>query len=86
MTGRLGLAGLMILSTVACGLPRWPVNAPLTSDFGLRVLGTSPSLHRGVDFGVPTGTEVRAMTEPTQPYSATAKAWVDEFLSLGGMS
>lgn len=30
--------------------------------------------------------EVRAMTEPTQPYSATAKAWVDEFLSLGGMS
>ena len=63
MIGRLGLAGLMVLSTVACGLPRWPVNAPLTSDFGLRVLGTSPNMHRGVDFGVPTGTEVRAMAE-----------------------
>jgi len=61
--GRFVFAGFMVLGATACGLPRWPVNAPLTSDFGLRILGASPDLHRGVDFGVPTGTEVRAMAE-----------------------
>lgn len=58
---RLGVVVLIVLGTIACGLPRWPVKGPLTSDFGLRVLLRSPDIHRGVDFGVPTGTEVRAM-------------------------
>jgi murein DD-endopeptidase MepM/ murein hydrolase activator NlpD len=50
-----------LLGAGACGLPRWPVDAPLTSDFGLRLRGWRPDIHRGVDLDVPAGTEVRAM-------------------------
>lgn len=45
----------------ACSIPRWPVEGPLTSPFGLRFRGLSPDLHRGVDISVPLGTEVRTM-------------------------
>jgi murein DD-endopeptidase MepM/ murein hydrolase activator NlpD len=52
----MGLAGAS-----ACAIPRWPVQGPVTSDFGLRFDGVAPGLHRGIDIAVPTGTEVRAM-------------------------
>jgi murein DD-endopeptidase MepM/ murein hydrolase activator NlpD len=53
------LAALLTVS--GCRLPRWPVDAPLTSGFGLRWFGVHPDVHRGVDLDVPTGTAVHAM-------------------------
>ena len=61
MRRRHAAALLMVAATAACGIPRWPVDARVTSDFGLRMRGWSPDLHRGVDLDVPSGTPVRAM-------------------------
>ena len=44
-----------------CAIPRWPVDAPITSPFGLRLRGIVPGIHRGVDLAVPTGTPGRCM-------------------------
>jgi len=44
-----------------CSIPRWPVEGPLTSPFGIRFRGIRPDLHRGVDISVPDGTEIRSM-------------------------
>lgn len=53
--------GVLLLTSSACSLPRWPVEASLSSGFGLRFMGIRPDLHRGVDLSVPTGTPVGAM-------------------------
>lgn len=65
-----------------CALPRWPVDAPLTSPFGLRMRGIVPSIHRGVDLAAPTGTEVRAMTAGRVRYAGVMRGygtvvWID---------
>jgi len=60
---RLGLCALVVLATAACHLPRWPVDAPITSGYGLRLRGVRPDIHHGVDLDVPTGTPVAAMAE-----------------------
>lgn len=57
------IATLVALASAGCGIPRWPIDAPLSSDFGLRLRGVRPDIHRGVDFSVPTGTEIRAMAD-----------------------
>ena len=61
---RLALAALVVGQT-ACGLPRWPASAPLTSPYGLRTLGTRIDMHHGVDLGVSEGTAVHAMSSGT---------------------
>jgi murein DD-endopeptidase MepM/ murein hydrolase activator NlpD len=76
------LLAATVLSTAACGIPRWPVDAPLTSDFGLRLRGNSPGIHRGVDIRVPTGTEIRAMAQGTVRVAGTMSGfgnvvWLD---------
>ncbi len=56
------LAGLVPLLLAGCALPRWPVQAEMTSPFGLRSGGgLLPSVHHGVDLRVPTGTPVVAV-------------------------
>ena len=65
MKAGLPLLAAVLLATTACDVPRWPVDAPLTSDFGLRFRGIRPDLHRGVDLRAPMGTEVRSMAEAT---------------------
>lgn len=50
-----------LLPAAACAVPRWPVEGPVISPFGMRLRGLSPDLHRGVDISVPTGTPVRTM-------------------------
>lgn len=63
MTARTTVALVLLLATAGCGIPRWPVDARVTSDFGLRMRGWSPDLHRGVDLDVPAGTPVQAMAD-----------------------
>lgn len=57
------VAALVAIVCTGCGIPRWPIDAPLSSDFGLRLRGIRPDVHRGVDFSAPTGTEIRAMAD-----------------------
>ena len=55
------LALICLCAASACAIPRWPVEGPVSSDFGLRFDGVVPDLHRGIDIAVPIGTEVHAM-------------------------
>ena len=59
---RRALLVLLALSGAACSLPRWPVDAAISSPFGLRMRGIRPGIHRGVDLDVPVGTDGRAMS------------------------
>lgn len=82
MTARVAIAMLALVGTVGCGLPRWPVDAPMTSDFGVRFRGLSPEIHRGVDLSVPTGTEVRAMASARVRFAGVQRGfgnviWLD---------
>ena len=82
--------GVLCVALSACHLPRWPVDAPLTSGFGMRFMGWRPDLHRGVDFGVPTGTRVDAMAGGTVRFAGTMRGfgnvvWIDHingFMSI----
>jgi len=79
---RAWLTAAAALLAAGCAVPRWPVDAPLTSPFGLRLRGIHPDLHRGVDLGVPEGTPVRTMAPGTVRFAGTQAGygkvvWVD---------
>ncbi len=73
MRERLALAGASALLALAagCTLPRWPVQGPMTSPYGLRLVGWSPEVHRGVDIAVRDGTPVVAMKGGTVAFAGT---------------
>jgi murein DD-endopeptidase MepM/ murein hydrolase activator NlpD len=82
VTRKLALALLIAAATAGCGIPRWPVDARVTSDFGLRLRGSRPDLHRGVDLDVPTGTPVRAMAQARVRFAGVMRGfgnviWLD---------
>jgi len=56
------VATLVCGGTLGCAIPRWPVEAPMTSAYGLRFRGIRPEVHRGVDLAAREGTEVHAMS------------------------
>ena len=75
-------ASLALLVLSGCHLPRWPVEAPITSGFGLRFLGMRPDIHRGVDLDVPSGTPVGAMAEASVRFTGVMSGfgsvvWLD---------
>lgn len=77
-----GLFAILVLGLPGCSIPRWPVQGPLSSDFGVRFRGLLPGLHRGVDITVPLGTEVRAMAPARVRFAGTmagygSVVWLD---------
>lgn len=65
------LAATTVLGMVGCGLPRWPVEGPIIAPFGVRWEADGPTIHRGVDIVVPTGTPVYAMSSGKVSFAGT---------------
>ncbi len=59
----LSLAATLVAAaaTSGCVVPRWPVDGPVSSAYGLRWDGWLPEMHRGVDIAIPVGTPIRTM-------------------------
>ena len=80
-SGRM-LAATTVLGMLGCGLPQWPVEGPIIAPFGIRWQGSGPTIHRGVDIVVPTGTPVYAMSSGEVSFAGTMTdfglvVWVD---------
>lgn len=74
MRHRAFLLALAILVT-GCGVPRWPVDGPVSSPFGVRRDGLDFRIHRGIDIAVPTGTPVRAMAPGRVHFAGTLSGY-----------
>ena len=66
---------LAALAVASCSLPRWPVDGPLTSAYGIRFSGLHPDLHEGVDLSVPVGTPVAAMKSGTVAFAGEMRGY-----------
>ena len=66
---------LLLSMSTACSLPRWPVDAPLTSPYGLRFLGFNPDVHKGVDLAVPVGTPVTSIKSGTVEFAGEMRGY-----------
>lgn len=78
----LAVAAVLLAGSTGCAIPRWPVDAPLTSPYGLRFRGLLPGVHRGVDLGVAHGTPVRPMAPGSVRFAGSMRGygtvvWVD---------
>lgn len=87
MRFRSWLVVAMAVGCSGCAVPRWPVDAPLSSPFGLRLRGIRPDLHRGVDLAVPEGTPVRTMAPGRVRFAGQQRGygkvvWVDHGSSV----
>lgn len=89
MRGATGWPALLLALLVGgCAVPRWPVEGPVTSPFGVRVRGAVlPSIHRGIDIAVPDGTEIRTMAPGRVRFAGTMSGygqvvWIDHGPSL----
>lgn len=67
------LSGLLLVAS--CTLPRWPIEGPLTSPYGLRFRGMSPDIHPGVDIAAPEGAPIRAMKPGTVVFAGTMSGY-----------
>jgi murein DD-endopeptidase MepM/ murein hydrolase activator NlpD len=67
------LAALLLAS--GCTVPRWPVDGPVSSPFGIRRDGLDVRIHRGIDIAVPTGTPVRAMAPGRVHFAGTLSGY-----------
>ena len=65
------LAATTVLGMLGCGLHRWPVEGPIIAPFGVRWEADGPTIHRGVDIVVPTGTPVYAMSSGKVSFAGT---------------
>lgn len=81
--------GILVAAALVsgCALPRWPVEAPLTSGFGLRFRGASPDIHRGVDLDVPVGTPIASMADGRVRFAGGMRGfgnvvWIDHAAGL----
>jgi murein DD-endopeptidase MepM/ murein hydrolase activator NlpD len=65
------MAAALLAATTACSIPRWPVEGPMTSPYGIRLRGILPEIHRGVDVYVPEGTSIVAMKDGEVVFAGT---------------
>lgn len=69
------MACVLLPALAGCALPRWPVDGPITSPFGLRFFGLRPDLHSGVDIAAPQGTPVHAMKAGRVSFAGTMSGY-----------